>query len=150
MVSRQSLHSMTSCLPVDLCSICGLSFWWFRRDSLHVTPQASSTIRHNFEIFHVMLSNLMLTLERLIFCKAIRRNATPFLCTLYHSTLGWAISSNATLFVCTLYVHCTILHYAEPIHATVHRLYVCCAIRNCAKPFHATPQCMCVLSTTGH
>ena len=28
-------------------------------DSLHVTPQASSTIRQNFEIFQVILSNLM-------------------------------------------------------------------------------------------
>ena len=54
MVSRQSSHSMTSCHPADRCSICGLNFWWF-----HVTPQASSTIRHTIEIFRVMLSNLM-------------------------------------------------------------------------------------------
>ena len=59
MVSRQSSHSMTSCLPADRCSICGLYFWWFQRDSLHVTPQASSAIRHNIEIFRVILSNLM-------------------------------------------------------------------------------------------
>ena len=45
--------------PADHYSICDLYFWWFRRDSLHVTPQASSTIRHNIEIFRVMLSNLM-------------------------------------------------------------------------------------------
>ena len=37
------------------------SNWWFRQDSLYVTPRASSTIRHNIEIFHVMLSNLMLS-----------------------------------------------------------------------------------------
>ena len=36
-----------------------LYFWWFPRDSLRVTPQASLTIRHNIEIFHVILSNLI-------------------------------------------------------------------------------------------
>ena len=47
--------------PVDRCSICGWYFWWFRRDSLYVTPKASSTICHNIEIFHVLLSNLTLS-----------------------------------------------------------------------------------------
>ena len=42
-------------------------------------------------------------LERLMFCTAIQRNATPFVCTLYHSTLRWAISRNATLFVFALW-----------------------------------------------
>ena len=41
-------------------------------------------------------------LERLMFCKTIRRNATPFDGTLYHLTLRWAISRNATPFVRTL------------------------------------------------
>ena len=59
MVSRRSSHSMTSCPPADHCSIGGLYFWWFRRESLHVTPQTSSTIRHNIEIFRVLLSNIM-------------------------------------------------------------------------------------------
>ena len=38
-----------------------------------------------------------------MFCKVIRHDATPFVCTLYHSTLRWAISRNSTPFVCTLY-----------------------------------------------
>ena len=41
----------------------------------HVTPQASSTISCNAKQFNVEL-------ERLMFCKALRRNATPFVCTL--------------------------------------------------------------------
>ena len=32
---------------------------YFGGFGLHITPQGSSTIRHNIEIFHVMLSNLM-------------------------------------------------------------------------------------------
>ena len=66
------------------------------------------------------------------------RNATLFVCTLYHSTFRWAISRNATPFVCTLYhstlrwanwrnayrlcVRCATRHYPEPFHATVRRL----------------------------
>ena len=50
--------------------------------------------------------------ERLMFCKAIRRNATPNVCTLCHATLPCAISRNATLFVCTLY-HSTLRYFAE-------------------------------------
>ena len=91
MVSRQSSHSMTSCPPADRCSICGLYFWWFRRDSLHVTPQASSTIRKissNANQFNVQPECLMI-------CKDV--------CTLYHSTLRRPISRNATLFACTLH-----------------------------------------------
>ena len=54
---QEYVRSWTLCVPwtamvrklisliTDRCSICGLYFWWFRRDSLHVTPQASSTIR---------------------------------------------------------------------------------------------------------
>ena len=35
-------------------------------------------------------------------CKGIRRNATPFVCTPYHSTLRRAIPRNSTLFECML------------------------------------------------
>ena len=36
-ISRQSSHLMTSCPPADHCSICGLYFWWFWRDSQNST-----------------------------------------------------------------------------------------------------------------
>ena len=110
MVSRQSSHSMTSSRR---CSICGLCFWWFRRDSFHVTPQASSTIRHTIEIFRVMLSNLM-------FSKSVWCSAKLFV-MLHH-----------------LCVRCTILHYTKPFHATLHHLCVRCTIRHNAEPFHST------------
>ena len=77
------------------CSICSLYFLWFRRDSLHVASKSSSTIRHNIEIFHVMLSNLM---------------------------FSWSVWCSAKLFDVTLHhlcVRCTIQHYAEPFHVTL-------------------------------
>ena len=133
MVSRQSSHSMTSCPPADRCSICGLYFWWFRRDSLRVTPQASSTIRK----ISCNANQLNVQPECLMFCKdvctlyhstlrrPISRNVTLFACTLYHSTLRWAISRNATQFVCTLY-HSTlrwaISRYATPFVCTLYHL----------------------------
>ena len=103
-VSRQSLHSMTSCPPADRRSLCSLYFWRFRRDNLHVTPQSSSTIRHNIEIFHVMLTNLV---------------------------FSWSVWCSAKLFDLTFHylcVRCTIRHYAEPFHATLHSLYVRCTV----------------------
>ena len=133
MVSRQSSHSMTSCPPADRRSICGLYFWWFRRDSLRVTPQASSTIRK----ISCNANQLNVQPECLMFCKdvctlyhstlrrPISRNVTLFACTLYHSTLRWAISRNATQFVCTLY-HSTlrwaISRYATPFVCTLYHL----------------------------
>ena len=87
-------------------------FAWFRRDSLHVTPQASSTIRPNIEIFRVMLSNLM-------FRESVWCSAKLFDITLHH-----------------LCVRCTILHYAKPFHATLHHFCVRCTIRLYAEPFH--------------
>ena len=107
-----------------------LYFWWFRRDSLHVTPQASSTIRKiscNAKQLNVQLERLMFykdvcTLHHPTLRWAISHNATPFMCTLYQSTLRWAISRNATLFLCTLY------------HSTLRR-----AISRNAKPFVCTP-----------
>ena len=77
--------------PADRCSICALYFWWFRRDSLHVTPQSSSTIRK----ISCNANQLNVQPERLMFCKDV--------CTLYHSTLRRPISRNATLFAWTLY-----------------------------------------------
>ena len=47
-------------------------------------------------------------------------NATPFVCTLYHSTLRWAILRNATPFVRTLSTR----HYPEPFDATLHLLRI--------------------------
>ena len=123
-----------------------LYFWWFLRDSLHVTPQASSTIRKiscNAKQLNAQLERLMfykdvctlyhstvcmcavpfdITLHHPTLRWAISHNATPFVCTLYQSTLRWAISRNATLFLCTLY------------HSTLRR-----AISRNATPFVCTP-----------
>ena len=82
--------------PKDRCSICGLYFWWFRRDSLHAISNLHDSSQHRNISCNVQI-------ERLMFCKVIRHNATPFVCTLYHSTLRLAISRNSTAFVCTLY-----------------------------------------------
>ena len=101
MVSRQSSHSMTSCPPADRCSICGLYFWWFRRDSLHATSKLDDSSQHRNISCNAKQSNVQI--EHLMFCKVIRHNTTPFVCTLYHSTLRLAISRNSTPFVCTLY-----------------------------------------------
>ena len=133
-VSSQSLHSMTSCPPVDRCSIWGWYFWWFRRDSPHVTLRASSTIRHNSEIFHVMLSNLMLSWS--VWCSAKLFDVTLYRLCVRCTTRHYAEPFHATLHC--LYVRCTILHYAEPFHATLHRLCVRCAIRHYPEPFQAT------------
>ena len=131
MVSRQSSHSMTSCPPADRCSICGLYFWWFRRDSLHVTPQASSTIRK----ISCNANQLNVQLERLMSAKTCVR------CTIWH----YADPFYATLHC--LHVRCTILHYAEPFHATLHNLCVRCTIRHYAEPFHAMLHHLCVRYT---
>ena len=62
--------------------------------------QADLTIRHNIEIFHVMLSNSM-------FRQSVCCSAKLFDGTLHH-----------------LCVRCTIRHYAESFHATLLCLYV--------------------------
>ena len=98
-----------------------LYFWWFRRDSLHVTPQASSTIRK----ISCNAKQLNVQLERLMFYKDV--------CTLYHSTL-----------------RCTIRHYAEPFHTTLHHLCVRCTNRRYADPFHATLHGLCASCATRH
>ena len=75
-------------------------------------PQASSTIRHNIEIFHLMLSNLM-------FSQSVWCSAELIDVTLHH-----------------LWVRCTIRHYAEPFYAMLHRLCVRCVIRHYPESFH--------------
>ena len=75
-------------------------FWWFR-PSHHATRKLDDSPQHRNISCNVKQFNVQL--ELLMFWKAILRNATPFVCTLYHSTLRSAISRNATLFVCTLY-----------------------------------------------
>ena len=144
-----SSHSMTSCPPADRCSICGLHFWW--RNEKAIWPKPTSKLddspRHrniscNAKEFNVQI-------ERLMFCKAIPHNATPFVCRLYHSTLRWAIPRNATLFKCTLChstlrwaiwrnvtpfgVRCATRHYPGPFDATLHHL--CTVIQIGAKLF---------------
>ena len=98
------------------------------------TSRASSTIRHNIEIFHWMLSNLMLGYS--VWC-----SAKLFDVTLHRFCVRFTIRHYAEPFHATLhclYVRCTILHYAEPLHATLHRLCVRCAIRHYPEPFQAT------------
>ena len=157
MVSCQSLHSMTSCPP---------AYRWFRRDSLHATPQATSTIRPNIEIFHVMLSNLMfsqsvwcsaklsdVTLHHLCVRCAIRHYTEPLHATLHCLYVRCTIIHYAETFHATLHrfcVRCAIRYYPEPFHTTLHRLYVRYAIRHCTKPFDATLHRMCVHCTIRH
>ena len=105
--------------PADRCSVC--SFGGFGDIAFTSrTSKLDDSLQHRNILYNVKQFNVQL--ERLIFCKAIRRNATPFVCMLYHSTLRWTISHNAAVFVCTLY-HSTlrwaISRYATPF---VHKL----------------------------
>ena len=115
---QEYVRSWTLCVPwtamvrklisliTDRCSICGLYFWWFRRDSLHVTPQASSTIRK----ISCNAEQLNFQLERLMFCKDV--------CTLYHSTVCmYAVPFDITLSHFTQ--RFTICVYAVPIDITL-------------------------------
>ena len=166
MVSRRSSHSMTSCAPADHCSIGGLYFWWFRRDSLHVTPHTSSTIRHTIEIFRVLLSNIMfrksvwcsaklfdITLHQLCIRCTILHYAESFHATLHHLCVRRTIRHCAEPFHAALHhlrVRCTIRRYAEPFHATLHCFYVRCTIWHYAELFHATRHRLCVRCATRH
>ena len=78
-----------------------------------------------------------------MFCKAIRRNTTPFVCTFFHSTLRWAISRNATLFVCMLY-HST-LRRAISRNATPFVRTLCYSTLTRAISSNATPFGMCAV-----
>ena len=141
MVSRQSSYSMTSCPPADHCTICGLHFWW--RDLKAISPKPTS--KHNDSPQHRNIScnakEFNVQIERLMFCKAIRHNATPFVCTLYYSTLRWAISHNAILFKRTLY-HST-LRWAIWSNATPFVRTLCCSTLPWAIWRNATPFVYC-------
>ena len=70
-------------------------------------------------------------------CKGIRRNATPFVCTSYHSTLRWAISRNATLFECML-CYSTLRWAISPLVWTLCDSTLRWAISRNATPFVCT------------
>ena len=95
-------------------------------DSPHHRNISSNTKQCNVQI------------ESLMFCKAIRHNATLFVSTLYHSKLRWAISRNATLFVCMLY-HSTlrwaISHNTTTYVSTLYHFTLRCAIWRNVTPF---------------
>ena len=143
----------------DRCTICGFVFWWFRRDSLHITPQHRN-ISWNAKQFIAQL-------ERLMFCKAILDVKLYHLCvrcTIRHYTEPFHATWHRLYVRCTvllypepfhvtlnrLCVRCAIRHYREPFHATLHRLFVRWAMRHCVKPFHATLHRMCVHCTIRH
>ena len=112
-----------------------------RYPSRHATsklddPPQQRNISCNAKQFNVEL-------ERLMFCKAIRRYAIPFVCTLYHSTLRWAISRNATLFVCTLY-HST-LRWAISRNTTPFVRTLCYSTLPWVISSNATPFGMCTV-----
>ena len=109
------IFTLTSCpqqiaVPFAVCSFGGFGDIAFTSR----TSKLDDSLQHRNILYNVKQFNVQL--ERLIFCKAIRRNATPFVCTLYHSTLRWTISHNAAIFVCTLY-HST-LRWAISRNAT--------------------------------
>ena len=108
--------------PADRCSICGLYFWWFRRDALAAVTTKNTRMSYRSANTKRLKDQLQeqfnVQIERLMFCKAIRH----YLC-----------------------LRCTILHYAEPFHATLHHLCVHCTIRHYAEPFHATLHRLCTV-----
>ena len=97
--------------PADRFSICGLYFWWFRRDSSHATSKLDDSPQHRNISCYATQFNVQL--ERLIFCQAIRRNATPFMRTLCYSTLPWPISRNAALCVYSVPFDITLSHLTQ-------------------------------------
>ena len=134
MISRQSSHSMTSCpqqitVPFAVCIFGGFGETRHATSKLDDSPQHRN-ISCNAKQFNVQI-------ERLMFYKVIRHNATPFVCTLDHSTLRWAISRNSTPFVCTLY-HLT-LRWAIPRNATLFVCTLCHSTLRRAISRNATP-----------
>ena len=133
---------MTSCpqqiaVPFAVCSFCGFGDIAFTSR----TSKLDDSLQHRNILYNVKQFNVHL--ERLIFCKAIRRNATPFVCTLYHSTLRWTISHNAAIFVCTLY-HST-LRWAISRNATPFVRTLCYSTLPWAISSNATPFGMCAV-----
>ena len=134
MISRQSLHSMTSCpqqimVPFAVCIFGGFG------ETRHATSKLDDSPQHRNISCKAKQFNVQI--ERLMFYKVIRHNATPFVCTLYHSTLRWAISRNSTPFVCTLY-HST-LRWAIPRNATLFVCTLCHSTLRRAISRNATP-----------
>ena len=109
--------------------------------SRHATRKLDDSPQHR----NISSNTKQFNVQRLMFRKAIRPNATPFVSTLYHSTLRWAISRNATLFI-----RCTFRHYAEPFHTTLHHMCLRCTILYYAVPFDATLHRLCVRCATRH
>ena len=103
----------------DRCSIWGLYFWWFRRDCLHVTPYASSTIPHSIEIFHVVLSKLTAgasdVLQRRVY--AVPYDITPSHFTQRYTVCMYAVPFDITLSHFTQ--RYTICVYAVPFDITL-------------------------------
>ena len=134
MISRQSSHSMTSCpqqitVPFAVCIFGGFG------ETRHATSKLDDSPQHRNISCSAKQFNVQI--ERLMFYKVIRHNATPFVCTLYHSTLRWAISRNSTPFVCTLY-HST-LRWAIPRNATLFVCTLCLSTLRRAISRNATP-----------
>ena len=127
MISRQSSHSMTSCpqqitVPFAVCIFGGFG------ETRHATSKLDDSPQHRNISCHAKQFNVQI--ERRMFYKVIRHNASPFVCTLYHSTLRWAISRISTTFVCTLY-HST-LRWAIPRNATLFVCTLCYSTLPCA------------------
>ena len=86
-------------------------FWWFR-PSHHATRKLDDSPQHRNISCNVKQFNVQL--ELLMFWKAILCNATPFVCTLYHSTLRSAISRNATLLgMYAVLFYITLSHFTQ-------------------------------------
>ena len=138
--------------PADRCSICGLYFWWFRRDALAAVTTKNTKMsyrsantkrrqRGDAEPFHATLHHLCVRCT-------IRHYAKPFHATLHHLCVRCTIRHYAEPFHAALhylYVRYTILHYAELFHATLHHLCVRCATRNYFVPFDATLHRLCTV-----
>ena len=86
-VMDSSSHSMTSRPPADRCSICGLHFWWRNEKAIWPKPTSKLDDSPRHRNISCNAKELNVQIERLMFCKAIPHNATPFVCRLYHSTL---------------------------------------------------------------
>ena len=113
MVSRQSSHSTTSCPLADRCSICGLHFWW--RNVKAISPKPTSELDDSPQHRNISCNakEFNVQIERLMFCKAIRHNATPFVFTLYHSTLRWTIWRNTTVCAYAVLLDITLSHLTQ-------------------------------------
>ena len=95
--------------PADRCSICGLYFWWFRRDALAA----------------VTTKNTKMSYRSANTKRRQRGDAEPFHATLHHLCVRCTIRHYAEPFHATLHrlcVRCATRRYPEPFNATLHRL----------------------------